>query len=81
MLKHPIALRLMLGSLMGPDEVRTMLDDYLEQLAERRRELAAVRERLGDREDVRFPAHVAEWGLAYYDSEAEIVEQLRKDLD
>jgi DNA-binding PadR family transcriptional regulator len=80
-LKHPIALRLMLGSLMGPDEVRTLLDDYLEQLADRRRDLAAVREGLGDRQDVRFPAHVAEWGLAYYDSEAEIVEQLRKDID
>lgn len=81
MLKHPIALRLMLGDLMGRDEVATMLDDYLGLLAERRRELEAVREMLGDRRDVRFPAHVADWGLAYYDSEAEIVARLRKDLD
>jgi DNA-binding PadR family transcriptional regulator len=80
-LKHPIALRLMLGSLMGRGEVRAMLDDYLDQLADRRRDLAAVRELLGDRKDVRFPAHVADWGLAYYDSEAEIVERLRKDID
>lgn len=80
-LKHPIALRLMLGSLMDPGEVTGMLDDYLDQLADRRRELEAVREMLGDRHEVRFPAHVADWGLAYYDSEAEIVERLRKDLD
>ena len=80
-LKHPIALRLMLGSLMGPGEVRAMLDDYLEQLAARRGELEAVREMLGDRHEVRFPARVADWGLAYYDSEAEVVERLRKDVD
>ncbi len=80
-LKHPIALRLMLGSLMGPGEVRAMLDDYLEQLAERRGELEAVREMLGDRHEVRFPARVADWGLAYYDSEAQIVERLRKDVE
>jgi DNA-binding PadR family transcriptional regulator len=79
-LKHPIALRLMLGSLMGPDQVRAMLEDYVEQLAEHRRDLAAVREFLGDRKEVRFPAHVADWGLAYFDSEAEIVERLRKEL-
>ena len=80
-LKHPIALRLMMGGLMGPDAVREMLDDYLEQLADRRSELAAVRESLGDRDEVRFPAHVAEWGLSYFDSEAEIVERLRKSID
>jgi len=80
-LKHPIALRLMLGTLMGPGEVRAMLDEYLDQLAERRGELEAVRELLADRHEVRFPARVADWGLAYYDSEAEIVERLRKDLD
>ena len=80
-LKHPIALRLMLGSLMEPDELRGLLDGYLDQLAERRRELEAVRERLADRHEVRFPARVADWGLAYYDSEAEIVDRLRKDLD
>ena len=80
-LKHPIALRLMLGSLMEPDEVLALLDGYLDQLAERRIKLQAVREMLADREEVRFPARVADWGLAYYDSEAEIVDRVRKDLD
>lgn len=80
-LKHPIALRLMLGSLMGKKEVAAMLDDYLDQLTERRRELEAVREMLGDVHEVRFPARVAEWGLAYYASETEIVQKLRADCD
>lgn len=79
-LKHPIALRLMLGSLMGPSEVKAMLDDYLDQLADRRRELQDVRASLDDRPDVRFPAQVADWGLSYYEAESEIVQRLRKDL-
>jgi DNA-binding PadR family transcriptional regulator len=80
-LKHPIALRLMLGSRMGSDAVLEMLDHYLEQVAERRGQLEAVRERLGDRTEVEFPARVADWGLAYFDSETEIVERLRKSID
>ncbi|MEJ7634437.1 helix-turn-helix transcriptional regulator [Aeromicrobium sp.] len=79
-LKHPIALRLLMGSLMGPGEVESMLDGYVEALAERRKELEAVRELLGDNEAVAYPARVADWGLAYYDSEAEIVEKLRRTL-
>ena len=79
-LKHPIALRLMLGSLMGPGEIGAMLDGYVEALAARRQELQAVREFLGDREAVAYPARVADWGLAYYDAEVEIVEKLRRTL-
>ncbi|AWB92718.1 PadR family transcriptional regulator [Aeromicrobium chenweiae] len=79
-LKHPIALRLLMGSLMGPGEVASMLDAYEVALAERRRELETVREMLGDNEALAFPAHVAEWGLAYYDSEREIVDKLRTKL-
>ncbi len=80
-LKHPIALRLMMGSLMDPSELTAMLDDYLDQLTERRSDLESVREMLSDRSDVTFPARVAEWGLAFYASEAETVERIRKDLD
>lgn len=79
-LKHPIALRLMLGSLMGPDEVAAMLDRYVDDLAERRIALEKVRQMLGDNAALSFPAHVAEWGLAFYDSEAEIVDRLRTSL-
>jgi DNA-binding PadR family transcriptional regulator len=79
-LKHPIALRLLMGSLMGPGEVEAMLEGYVSALAERRRELEAVRELLGDNPAVAYPARVAEWGLAYYDSETEIVQKLAAEL-
>lgn len=80
MLKHPIALRLLMGRLMDPADIETMLDGYAADLVDRHRDLAAVRELLGDNQELRYPAMVADWGLAYYDSEAQIVAELRKRL-
>ncbi|HYI52491.1 MAG TPA: hypothetical protein VEX57_00885 [Microlunatus sp.] len=79
-LKHPVALRLLMGGLSTPEQLRDMLDDYRGALAERRAELVAVRESLGDRSEVAYPAMVADWGLAYYDSEDEIVTRLAERL-
>jgi DNA-binding PadR family transcriptional regulator len=79
-LKHPIAMRLMLGSLMGREAVEAMLGRYVDRIAERRQELQDVRDVLGEIEQFRFPARVADWGLAFYDNEAEIVARLRKDI-
>jgi DNA-binding PadR family transcriptional regulator len=77
-LKHPVALRLLMGHLVEPATVRDMLDDYVAALAERRRDLSGVRDMLGDRAEVRYPAMVADWGLAYYDAEERIVAELRE---
>jgi DNA-binding PadR family transcriptional regulator len=79
-LKHPIALRLMLGDLMGVDDVRAMLDSYEQALADRRRDLESVRQMLGDRDTVAYPARVAEWGLAFFDSEATTIDRIRDSL-
>jgi len=79
-LKHPIALRLMLGAMMGTDEVKAMLDSYEEALTERRKELEAVREMLADRESVAYPARVADWGLAFFDAEAATIDRIRDSL-
>jgi DNA-binding PadR family transcriptional regulator len=79
-LKHPTALRLLMGALIGPDRMRQLLRDYLDQLAERRTDLVAVRAALGDRESVQYPALVADWGLDYYDSETAIVQRLMERL-
>ncbi|HEX8508736.1 MAG TPA: PadR family transcriptional regulator [Propionibacteriaceae bacterium] len=79
-LKHPTALKLMMGALMAPEQVRRLLEDYLVQLGEQRRDLSSVRASLGDSEARRYPALVADWGLSYYDSEADIVHALLEKL-
>jgi DNA-binding PadR family transcriptional regulator len=79
-LKHPVALRLMLGAMMGVDEVTAMLDRYEQALTDRRRELEAVREMLGDRQSVAYAARVAEWGLTFFDAEAQAIAKTRDSL-
>ena len=79
-LKHPTALRLLMGALVEPERLRGMLQQYLDQLAERRTDLASVRSMLGDEERLQYPAMVADWGLGYYDSEAGIVRELMDRL-
>lgn len=79
-LKHPFALRLLMGRLMAPADVESMLEGYLSALVDRRKDLLAVRTMLGDVEELRFPAMVADWGLHYYDSETEIVKDLKRRL-
>ncbi len=80
-LKHPVALRLLLGHLIDPEQTLHLLENYLGQLAERRAELQQVRDSLGEAGDPahathRFPRLVADWGLDYYGSERTIVDDL-----
>ncbi|MDN5761975.1 MAG: PadR family transcriptional regulator [Microlunatus sp.] len=75
-LKHPVALRLLMGHLAAPEQLTKMLVDYRAALAERRAELTTVRTLLGERAEVVYPAMVADWGLAYYDAEDAIVTDL-----
>jgi DNA-binding PadR family transcriptional regulator len=79
-LKHPVALRLLMGGLVDPQRMRQHLQRYLDQLEERSRELAGVRAWLGETESLQYPAMVAEWGLDYYASETEIVRRLTERL-
>lgn len=84
-LKHPVALRLLIGHLVDPATTIGLLRDYLGSLAARRAELAQVRESLRGRDDLDQPFHhpslVAEWGLEYFDSERDIVEKLLRRLE
>lgn len=79
-LKHPIALRLLLGHLVDPHTTQTMLEEYIEALAERRTDLQAVRDSLetndADPDLFRFPRMVADWGLDYYEGERRMVIEL-----
>ena len=80
-LKHPVALRLMMGHLLPVSKTREMLQAYVDRLVVRHTELQAVRESLGDDVAYRYPAMVAEWGMAYYDAEVDIVAALVRRLD
>jgi DNA-binding PadR family transcriptional regulator len=79
-LKHPIALRLLMGGLSSPEAMRQMLADYRSALADRRADLVEVRESLGNRPELAYPAMVADWGLAYYDSEETTIVELAERL-
>ncbi len=80
-LKHPVALRLLMGRLSTPAQLEAMLQHHLVELAARRADLQGVRDMLGDEHSTRYAALVADWGLAYYESEASIVSSLRERLE
>lgn len=84
-LKHPVALRLLIGHLVEPDTSTTMLKAHLEALAEHRAALEVVRESLHGRDEpgeaFRYPSLVADWGLEYLDGERAIIEKLLARLE
>jgi DNA-binding PadR family transcriptional regulator len=79
-LKHPVALRLLLGALVDPESVAAMLRGHLAALEEERAALEQVRLSLrgGDAagDAFRYPALVADWGMSYFAHERTIVEDL-----
>lgn len=75
-LKHPVALRLLMGHLMEPNRVVAMLEEYVLSVGRRRAELEAVRDSLGDDDAYRYPKLVAGWGISYYDAEESIIRDM-----
>jgi DNA-binding PadR family transcriptional regulator len=84
-LKHPVALRLLLGALVDPPSIMAMLRDHLAALAAERGELEKVRQSLRGvdqtGEAFHYPALVADWGLSYFDHEQVIVEDLLRRIE
>ncbi|GAA1476156.1 hypothetical protein GCM10009623_06020 [Nocardioides aestuarii] len=74
--KHPVALRLMVGHLADHATLERMLEEYAGEVASARADLADVRSSLegadAPGEPFHHPSLVADWGLAHFDSEAEI---------
>ena len=72
-LKHPVALRLLMGHLSDPESLRRMLAEYVEEVSGVLADLEEVRESLrgadGPGQAFYHPALVADWGLSYYASE------------
>ncbi|HET7328588.1 MAG TPA: PadR family transcriptional regulator [Nocardioidaceae bacterium] len=79
-LKHPVALRLLLGHLVEPSTVRKMLQGYLDGLERQRADLQAVLDSIEGREGFTYPSLVAGWGLDYYDAERRSVEDIADRL-
>ena len=84
-LKHPIALRLLIGHLVDPGTTKAMLRTHLEALAQHRAALQGVRDSLHGRDEpgepFRYPSLVADWGLEYLDGERVIIEKLLLRLE
>jgi len=80
-LKHPVALRLLLGHLVGPESVRAMLKGYVDSLERQRADLQAVLDGIDGDPAFRYPAFVARWGLDYYDSERAVVTGIADQLE
>lgn len=79
-LKHPVALRLLLGHVVDPPTTIAMLEAHVEALDTERAALVRVRDGLRGRDApgqrFRHPALVADWGLDYFDNERRIVTSL-----
>ncbi len=79
-LKHPIALRLLLGHVVDPGDTLAMLRKHLGALDREHAALLEVRERLRGADAAgqtfRHPSLVADWGLEYFAHERVIIEDL-----
>ncbi len=83
-LKHPVALRLLLGHLVDRETTLSMLREHVRALEEERAALLEVREGLrgadAPGQPFRHPSLVADWGLDYLDNERRIVTTLIERL-
>jgi DNA-binding PadR family transcriptional regulator len=81
-LKHTVLLRLLVGHASEPHRMRELLEGYVAELAQARRDLRAVRESLRGADEPGeaffYPSVVADWGLDYFAAEAR---HTRKALD
>jgi DNA-binding PadR family transcriptional regulator len=84
-LKHPVALRLLLGHVVDPETTLSMLRDHVRALDRERAALVEVRESLRGRDGpgaaFRHPSLVADWGLDYFENERRIVSDLIRRLE
>jgi DNA-binding PadR family transcriptional regulator len=84
-LKHTVLLRLLIGHASEPDRMRSMLDDYVAELADALRDLREVRESLrgadGPGQPFHYPSVVADWGLDYFAAETRHTRKALARLD
>jgi DNA-binding PadR family transcriptional regulator len=84
-LKHTVLLRLLIGHAGDAARIRAMLERYVDELADVRRDLRRVRDSLrgsdGPGEPFHYPSVVADWGLDYFAAEARHTRRALDRLD
>jgi DNA-binding PadR family transcriptional regulator len=75
-LKHPMALRIFLGHLLEPEDLRKAIEAHRDWCDQMLADLSQVRDHLGDDPMWRNAARVAEWGLDYYRGDRSAVERV-----
>jgi hypothetical protein len=72
-LKHTVLLRLLIGHVTEPARIRTLLEEYVDELAVALHDLREVRDSLRGAdtpgEAFFYPSIVADWGLDYFAAE------------
>ena len=83
-LKHTVLLRLLIGHVGEPERIRTMLEEYVAELAVARADLREVRDSLRGADEpgeaFHYPSVVADWGLDYFAAEARHTRQALERL-
>lgn len=79
-LRHPVALRVFFGHLLGPDDLRAAVEAHRAWCDDMLAQLGAIRDDLGDDQRWRNAALVAEWGLAYYRGEQAAAESVERAI-
>jgi DNA-binding PadR family transcriptional regulator len=77
-LRHPVALRVFFGHLLDPEALRAAVEAHRAWCDEMLDQLGAVRDGLGDDEQWRNVAMVADWGLDYYRGERAAADGIAK---
>jgi DNA-binding PadR family transcriptional regulator len=84
-LKHTVLLRLLIGHASEPERMREMLEEYVVELADARRDLREVRDSLrgadAPGQPFHYPSVVADWGLDYYAAETRHTRRALARLD
>lgn len=80
-LKHGVMLRLWLGHLSNPDQLRDVVKQYQEELARMVDDLRSDERKALQDDAFTYPAIVIRWGDRYYRNELKQMDALLKELD
>jgi DNA-binding PadR family transcriptional regulator len=80
-MKHGVMLRVWLGHLLGPDELRAVLLDHITWAEKMRAEASALETSAHEQGQWPYPELALRWSWRFYESEAHLARQLLADLD